>query len=391
VPSAFIARSRLALLAFALCCGLAAPARGDDDTSPPASTTLFDRGADLLAAGDVDGAARSFEEAATVEPSSPLAADALFSAAKLREERLAQPQRALELYRRIAKEYPSSRVALAATRRLRDLGPKLVGVDAAPALASWKALLHGYADRPRAESLAQARELLDRHPHWSGRAEVLLWLGDQERGDGNLDEASRLYGEARAQEPAPEPFELQRREVDLALSRGDLARAERLADALDAGGDPGRLRVKDHLRARVEVRKRRELAYRIAFVVLALCALGLGASVLSAAGSIQRALQELRRPPIEVWFAVPVFGILFLMSLSGYRDIGTAVAIVGAAGSVFIWLSGTASRLSPRPWWRALLHLAAVVLAVVASAYVALHRGGLLDQILETVRFGPDV
>lgn len=392
MPSAFTAKSRTLVLASVLGCAFVRPARADEAPKPAATAQEgVDRGAELLASGDPGGAADAFEAAANRDPDSALAADALFSAAKLREERLAQPERAHELYRRIADDYPDSRVALAARRRATDLGPLLVGADSATALANWKDLLNGFANRPREESLAHAQDILDRYPLWSGRSEVLLWLGDQKRADGELDAAARLLAQARAVEPAIEPFELERREIDLALARGDLAAASRHAHELDPGADPGRRRVVADLRARVQARQRRQQLYYLAFAAIALCLTGLAASVWRAAGSPASALAHLRRPPVEIFFAVPVLAIVLLMSLAGHREIGPAVAIVGAAGVAFTWLSGVASRLRPRPWWRVLLHLVAVAVGVAAAAYVALHRGALLDQILETVRFGPDL
>ena len=39
---------------------------------------------------------------------------------------------------------------------------------------------------------------------------------------------------------------------------------------------------------------------------------------------------------------------------------------------------------------RTVIHAAIITVAVPALCYVALVRAGLVDQILETVRFGPD-
>jgi len=77
-------------------------------------------------------------------------------------------------------------------------------------------------------------------------------------------------------------------------------------------------------------------------------------------------------------------------SFTAHRAIGPAVARISVAGLALAWISGAALELRPGRM-RALLHVVACVLGVLAVAYIALTHDGLIDMLIETVRFGPDV
>jgi hypothetical protein len=100
------------------------------------------------------------------------------------------------------------------------------------------------------------------------------------------------------------------------------------------------------------------------------------------------------RPPIEVAYLAPVAAVLIGVAFTAHRLIAPAVAAISAGGVALSWLSGAALeqlRVDGRARrLRTVGHIAACVVAVAALAYIALTRDGLIDALIETVRFGPD-
>ena len=160
---------------------------------------------------------------------------------------------------------------------------------------------------------------------------------------------------------------------------------------MDPGEDAGRIRVAADMRDEIETNKLRARLYLFSFAVALAALAALLCSLVLAAGSPGRALRQLRRPPTEVWFSIPIAAVLLLMAMTSHREVGPAVATITVAGIIFAWVSGATLRLVPRSRWRLVLHLSTVSLGIAATAYIAVHRGHLIDQIFETVRFGPDV
>ena len=133
--------------------------------------------------------------------------------------------------------------------------------------------------------------------------------------------------------------------------------------------------------------------YAIAWLVVALVALGLVASLLEAA--LRGGWRAPRaRPPIELWFVGPIAAVLVGVSVTAHRAIAPAVTLIAAVGLALGWLSGATLELlraRGRPTrLRGVIHVAACTVAIVAVAYIALTRDGLLDLLVETVRFGPE-
>jgi len=147
--------------------------------------------------------------------------------------------------------------------------------------------------------------------------------------------------------------------------------------------------VRDDLLARAARGRLRGRAYPAAWIVLALVVAGLGIS-LATARPTRRAL----RPPLEVAFAAPIAAVLVAVAFTANRLIAPAVGIVAGGGLVLAWLSAAgldAARTTGSVRRRAIMHVLACVAGVVALGYIAVTRDGLLDMLVETVRFGPDV
>ena len=362
----------------------------------------FDRATGLMAAGDFRQAAALLIALADDAPDSELADDALFSAAKLHEEKLAEPLRASELYRRLQRDYPDSRTALAARRRAQAID-QAIGTDGqgAQALARFTDILQHFSERGERESLAMADQLLREHADWSGRTAMLSWIAAVHHRNGRFAEALSWY--RRAAEVAPESenarealVEAYRGAGDAALALGHFDTAEELFRQMPVADDQSLQRSLDDALERVERGRLRAALYQLSFAVLIAIALVFLALWRSACGSFRHVVRDAWRPPQEAIFMLPIAGLLMAASLTAHYAIAPAVAIICIGGLAVTWLSGgglRAARARPQGSgrWRPLAHASASASAVLALTYIALHHNRLLDMIIQTVRFGPDV
>lgn len=358
----------------------------------------FDAAARAMSEGAARPAADDFVRLAEDHPDHPLAAEALFSAARLYEERLAEPARALALYRALVEAYPQSRTALAASRRAEALAGQIgPGGQGEAALARFTELLQGFSADSEAATIAAVETLLAEHPGWAGTPRALLWLAQVHRRAGRHDEALARYVEIGEDWPdSDEASHAWRGAGDMAARLGRFDEAAGLYERMPVAGDPARQRSLEDAREGLAQERLRAHAYRACFAVIALVIAGLLASLALTAGSARQALRALAAVPTEVVFMLPIAALLSAVSFTGHPSIGPAVTLVCAGGLVLAWLSGAGLELARRRGadagrLRPLLHAAAVAVAVLALCYIALHRGHLLDMIVETVRFGPDV
>lgn len=381
----------LALL-LTLCAG-ALTARAQDANAPE---QRFERAAQAMAAGAHGDAAEQLVQLAEDHPEHALAAEALFSAARLSEENLADPGRALALYRALVERYPDSRTALAATRRADALAAQIgPGGDGGDALARFTEILNDYDAADEAPSLAAAEALLAAHADWVGSPRVLLWLAEVHRRAGRHRDASARYLEVAERWPEGEhALRAWRGAGDMAVRLGEFRRAQELYRHMQPQG-PAEQRSLDEALRSLDIERLRTRLFALCCAALAAVFLGLLASLLHAAGGLRPGLRALRTPPTEALFMIPIAALLTAASFTGHASIGPAVALLCGVGAALSWLSGAgldAARRRALPnRARPLVHAAAAVIAVLALSYIALHRGHLVDMILETVRFGPEV
>lgn len=388
-------RAGLALVALALL----APAAGAQPAPPPDDgQARFEHAGDLRAADRLADAAAAYVALADELPQHPRVDQALFAAAQLYEERLGDPARAAELYHRLVRDFPNSRVSLAAEKRLEllraALGPGDRGADA---LAEMKRILHDPALAPAA-AIAAMEALIAANPDWVGLADAVLWLGHAHRRQNQPDSALARFHEVAERWPASEQaFEALLTAAEVAAHYGRFEMAERdLATLRDLaareGGDASRSRAVAGTQELVARHRLRARIYRVAFVVLGLALIGLGASLRRGAGSWRGAARALARPPWEVMYMAPVALLLVATALTGHEDVAPAVGLILGGGVAVTWLSGAGLAVGARSGrLRPILHLGGSALAVLAIAYIALHRTRLIDLIVSTVRFGPDV
>jgi len=349
----------------------------------------YEQATQRLAAGDLEGAARGFEDAARSAETASQAADALFSAATIYEERLGKPEQAGELYRRIVSDYPDARVALASRRRLTNLEKLGSGGPGAQALGEWKLFLQGAALLEREEAAAQARNFLSEHSSWVGRAIVHRWLADYARERGDFVEARRELELAMEHTgDQADRFSLAVQVVDIALLEGELTRAREVLSTLEAlSGD--QRQVLDDLSQRLGTQEGRRSWRLSALVAVTVSFALLLGSLMQLAGGGRRGMRALWPAPTEVLFMLPLAALLVAMSLAAHQSLGPAVGTISAAGLGYAWVSGAGLRIRRVGRSRVIAHALVIALGVSGSVYVAVERGQLIDQIRETVRFGP--
>lgn len=319
-------------------------------------------------------------------------ADELFAAGRACEDKLLDPARALAIYDRILAEMPDARVAAAARRRAdsirSELGPHGEHAQRAAELAQ----LIARADTlPAAEVTRRATVLAD--AAWPGASAAALWLADWQRRTAQLEAAQAQYAAIVARWPGtPQAATALRSGAGTALDAHRWSLAEDLATRL-AAEDPADRVLRDDLFIAAARGRFRDRLYLAAWLVLAAVVLALALSLTEAALRGGRRRPSLR-PPVEVLFLAPASAVLLGAAVTANRAIVPAVAWLCIGGLVFAWLSGaTLDLLRTRGRAvraRALMHVLVCIVGVAALGYIALMRDGLLDMLVETVRFGPD-
>ncbi|HEX4453720.1 MAG TPA: hypothetical protein VH143_22775 [Kofleriaceae bacterium] len=349
------------------------------------SRVAFGDVADELATNDPREVAAAVD---TIEAGSAASPELLYAAARACEDKLADPAHALALYRRILRDAPSSAAAVGAARRASELGP-LVGDNATAARDFAK--LVAAADHLRPDDAIVRGDALAATASWSGAPRAALWLAEWLRRTGRFADAQARYARVIATWPRSEPArEAARDAAGCALDAQQWARAEALASALPADTADART-VRDEL---VQAARRGRAHSRldaVAYVAVVLAFALLLASLLEVAlrGGWMRPKLA---PPVELWFAMPIAGVLVAVAATANRLIAPAVVAISAAGIGVAWLSGTTLALLAtrgRPTrLRSVAHLALCAIAVIAAAYIALVKSGLVELLVETVKPG---
>jgi hypothetical protein len=359
---------------------LSAPASPDAGLSPRAAD--FYRGTDLARDGHAAEAVAVFRALVEQAPGDAFADDALFELARLEEEQLAQPLAAARDYQRLAHDYPDSRLALRAERRAQalalELGP---GGEHAAEAAEWGTIFHGFAGRPRAETIEQARAFLARHPDFPDAAEASFWLATLEREEGQTGDAL-ARARTLARDPAAGEWATRARvlEGDLLLAAGNVDGA---AEAYQVAGHAEGL-------ARVTRERWRGRAVAVAWIVVLLAA----GAALTAVRRAPGGWRGLLVAPGELLYLAPVALCFAAAGLTENVVLGHAVEIIAAGGLMVAWLSGAAldaaRARAPISGRRAAAHAVVAAAAVLAVCVIAVTRERLIDQLVETLRFGAD-
>ena len=318
--------------------------------------------------------------------------DALFSAARVVQDELADPVRAMVLYQRIVDEYPTGRLAGSASRRLVLLHEQVGNDPVSAQRARTLAQLRAASERePYAAIVAGVEALLV--PGWPGAAEAALWLGEYERRIGQARAAARhLQFVIEAWPSKPAAAVALRELAGLAIDQRHWHVALEWAQRINPS-DPADAALRDG----VLMQANRGLlldawyhrAWWIAGVSLLIMVINFARSV---RGSTWRAAL---RPPLEVWFLIPIVALLYAASLTTNVAIAPAVLRIAVFGIAAAWLVGGtlhARAVAGQPLRTVAVALSiSAVVGVLAVVYIALMRQGLLFDMFETLRFGPEL
>ncbi|MBV8759131.1 MAG: hypothetical protein JO257_17715 [Deltaproteobacteria bacterium] len=310
--------------------------------------------------------------------------DTLYAAGRAAEDKLIDPARALALYERLLREAPDARAAAAAERRAMILRAELGPGDAYRAQAAAFAKLVAEADRT-SDVVARAEALAAQD--WPGAPATMLWLAEWQRRHGAFAQAEFHYEFVVGRWPASREAAIARvGAAGAAIDAHQWDRAEALVARLPHATETDEMTRVELTRA-IRNGTWRERFVVIAWVALAAVFLGLVASLAHAA---RKARRLSLRPPIEVIYGAPVAAVLVAASFTAHRAIGPAVTWISGVGLALAWLSGAALELAGGRL-RSVVHVVACVVGVACAGYLALTHDGLIDLLVETVRFGPDV
>jgi len=302
------------------------------------------------AAGDARGAAEGLLAFAAAQPSDPDAPEALWDAAALAMDRLADPRLALRALDALVAGFPGSRAGERGRARLAFLEARGIRTDP-DALAAWLRL----PDEP-----AALREFLSRHPHFPDADAVrvrLLRVDPTARSE--VDPAALQAGD-------PEVAWRAARAVTAAqLAAGDYEAA--LASAVRAADSAGEKQARRMLRYQ---HLARASAAWVALTVLVLFA------------RTQRA-GRWRPAPVAVRYFVPVAAALLAMAYPMDPAFRPAMWSLAVGGALLLWVLGASPRRFPR-WVRALSH----AFTMTAYIYAIVFHFGILPALLETLTRG---
>ena len=337
----------------------------------------FDQAIQRLGTNESGQAAADLLSLADHHPHSTMAPEALFAAAHQYEETLAQPDRALELYQRLIKDYPESRLLRRAGSRTAQLTVSLRS-GAAP-LLRFMAIVRNTTDSSPERAL-QLTALLREHPQFAlaDQATYLLFDGALRRND---PQVATLYRQLVDRFPSSDwTARGQQSLAEWQLGRGRLGAARTSYTQLAQRPEPlWQKAAMEGLRA-VSLAERRRLFAALGGLILASALVGIGV----------RRRKQLWPPPAEVAYYLPVgLFFVFVAALVQGATFARPLLVLVIGGVLLCWLSAAAARGQPGPrslWFGALWRGGLALLL----CYLAIERQGLWDLVLETLRNGPD-
>ena len=360
----------------------------------PQAEQLFERAADAIGEGDSEHAATLLEQAARSATDPRIASETLFLLGELYEERLDRPTDASATYRKLQRLYPQSRVAIAAAGRLEVLETMLgSGADDEDSkrLGRFLAIRRNAVEGDANASLLQAEALLTEDAEWPSAPQVRLWMAGVALRDGQRERAETLYLKAIDSNDADVQFEARLGAANLVKERGDYDAARSLAEGIDPGAAPGRVQAKREALKSIEAARGRAGLASYAKALLVLIPVLWIVLIGWRKRSLRGALRALWPPPGEAIYLAPVLAVFIAAAFTGHVPIAWAVLTVAIAGIATTWLSGSVLRELPRSWPTAIGVAVTAALVVTCALFLALHRGGLIDLMISTLRFGPDV
>lgn len=378
------------LIAITLCviAGTAAAQDGD------AAGDAFRDATRLLGAGELERAQAAFEAVAALDPAGPWADDALAEAAGAAERR-GDLTEARRLWRRVLAEHPSSRQSRRARARVAAIE------EAIGASGEWLAVAEQHEAILRAsigksdptEEVVALTALVAANPGYPRAHEARMWIGDSWVRLAQPGRAATLFLEARALATDPDDrWRAGKAHGDALVLAGDLDRAERYYRSMLGEGDGLADRALAEGLEDVDKLRTRQQLILGAWIVLAAGLLLVLAGIWWFAGGVRPALRALARPPIEVWYFLPVAATIYVFALTGNFLVEIAVRQILLGGLAVTWLGGATVVLARRRGRLGLpvvfVHVVATTAAIAAICYLAVMNDGLIGMLAETWHHG---
>lgn len=339
--------------------------------------------------GDPHGALDLLHNLLIRFPKDTFCDDAMAEVARLQEELLAQPAKALDTWKILLNTYPHSRLARRGRARVEFLQKHLdAGQDV---LAEYERLLRQGASLNVDDTLGRMNALLDAHPDFSLKAQGLLFVAQL------LEKSERFDQERQVLEEIVKSFP-EEREAGLALVKlGRLAMKQGRLD--EAGSAFERLKTlpgsewtyasEDYL-ARLG---RLKTGHWTLWLSMSIWVFVMFAMILSLV-----LLAARHGWPSDVFWPPPVEALVFLLVMTAL--IAVVWAHANQAAHALLWMTvlmtpvllgnGYLLRRIRMNLWTRVLWLAGGSMLCVLSVYASISLAGMLGQVLHTMRFGFD-
>lgn len=368
------------------------------------ATELWERATDLLNRKDskkeeLQEAVQILRRIGTEFPDSPIADDALLLTGTTLLDDLADPVVTQEVFTQLVELYPESRAAGLAEDRLQvlkeDLGPNN---RHARAVAEFQHIRLDSQKRPWQETTTMTQDLIARYPHWSKIFEVRLWLAGIYVRHEQPNEALLQYEAVFLAKNAPRELTVQalRSAINLHTHNKDFSQAADLLQKARALGThtPGEVHSLTALTDELHKAILRSKRLKVSKILVVLAPLVLVFCLLFTTRSVRQTVRQLRKVDSRVVYMAPVAGLLCIMAFTGHEQIGPAVTLICVSGLGATWLGSALMRARYKvgtnvAFW-AILTVVLVTLSTGAVSYIALQHSELWDQLVTTVRLGPE-
>jgi hypothetical protein len=199
---------------------------------------------------------------------------------------------------------------------------------------------------------------------------------------GRLDEGMQRYHEVETRFPRSEwALRSKKARADVLLRRGRAAEARVLYEELQRSADPIARAGGNEGIAAVGATRLRGVLITLALIWIAL--------FVAFHGYTGR--RHLRPVPVELLYYLPVAGLFALAGATENASIAWATGGLAGGGALITWAAaaGTRARDAMASLERVARALA-LMLAVLAVAYVVIQWSGLSDLVVETFKAGPE-
>jgi tetratricopeptide (TPR) repeat protein len=340
-------------------------------------------------AGSAQAAFERLQRIVDEFPQDPFADDALIEQARICEEVLEQPVRALELYRALVEKYPDSRLIRRARKKIEFLGGHLDQGE--EVLKEYLKIQRESVNVPAAQTVSRMERLLDEHKDFSLRPDGLHWLGSLMAREGMRDKARANLEEAIREYPEHEVAGLALGLLgNMALEDGDLDAAEAVYLRLSGSSSQKWKRAAQDALGRVNRLRWQWRAVAAAVGLWVLAFLGLWTLLFLRLRSGKLRLPRRLCPPAEAIGYLVIMVGLVIWAATGTRQ--TTHALLWMTGMVFLLLVPNGWLLRswmPRGGWMVLWVLGLVVVCA-AAVVAAIGLAGMTGQVLHTLQFGMD-